>query len=245
MKVFSAFHNLRPFACADYIVPLQTGVKPNTVRLSAVGDNSGDNIAAKNLYYRELTGLYWIWKNVDAEVVGFCHYRRFFSPLMTPLNKPIIQVSKEEAQKILLADSAGTILQGDLAFADAIVAMRYVFNVSLEQQFFHHHGTEFWNLSLESLQNVYPEEGNAARTYFRQTNSFYGYNMVITKKQTLDTYCDWMFPVLEDVEKNLRRQGEGKFPQLFGHMGERLFCWWLYSRGVPVVERPVIFCPES
>ena len=43
------------------------------------GDDTGDNISAKNCYYGELTGVYWVWKNVrTTDYVGICHYRRYF-----------------------------------------------------------------------------------------------------------------------------------------------------------------------
>lgn len=45
--------------------------------------DTGDNIAWKNNTFAELTGQYWVWKNImpkinDESYLGFCHYRRFF-----------------------------------------------------------------------------------------------------------------------------------------------------------------------
>lgn len=58
-------------------VPLQVGTAINSL-LGYLRDDTGDNISALNGYYSELTGLYWIWKNVhNINYVGTCHYRRF------------------------------------------------------------------------------------------------------------------------------------------------------------------------
>ena len=44
-------------------VPLQVGTAIDSP-LGYLRDDTGDNISALNGYYSELTGLYWIWKNV-------------------------------------------------------------------------------------------------------------------------------------------------------------------------------------
>ena len=41
------------------------------------GDNTGDNISSKNKSYCELTGLYWLWKKHECDIMGICHYFRF------------------------------------------------------------------------------------------------------------------------------------------------------------------------
>ena len=63
-------------------LPLQVGeaLHPD-VDLGFACDNTGDNISDRNAYYSELTGLYWLWKNCDAEYKGLVHYRRHFATL--------------------------------------------------------------------------------------------------------------------------------------------------------------------
>ena len=59
-------------------LPLQVG-KALGENLGYLGDDTGDHISEKNIYYGELTGQYWVAKNdTDSDYLGLCHYRRFF-----------------------------------------------------------------------------------------------------------------------------------------------------------------------
>ena len=59
-------------------LPVQAG-RVLHAPLPYVGDDTGENISGKNPHCCELTCLlYWAWKNLDAEAVGLCHYRRYF-----------------------------------------------------------------------------------------------------------------------------------------------------------------------
>jgi hypothetical protein len=50
------------------------GYRPVT-SLEAYSDDTGDSISYKNSHFSELTGWYWIWKNIsDIDVIGLCHY---------------------------------------------------------------------------------------------------------------------------------------------------------------------------
>lgn len=35
--------------------------------------DDGDNILSKNLYFSELAGLYCMWKQSKADILGLCH----------------------------------------------------------------------------------------------------------------------------------------------------------------------------
>ena len=58
-------------------LPLHVGAEGKE-SFGFIGDNSGEQISAKNPTFCELTGLYWAWKNLDADYIGLAHYRRHF-----------------------------------------------------------------------------------------------------------------------------------------------------------------------
>ena len=59
-------------------LPLHVG-REGKQDLGYIGDNTGDNISSMNPYFCELTGIYWAWKNMHADYIGLCHYRRYFA----------------------------------------------------------------------------------------------------------------------------------------------------------------------
>ena len=63
---------------ADGFSVLQVGAA-NNGELGYLRDDSGENISKMNPYFCELTGMYWLWKNVKEDYVGICHYRRYFN----------------------------------------------------------------------------------------------------------------------------------------------------------------------
>ena len=63
----------------DYKYLFVGGYKEAEKNANYLYDDEGDNISNKNANYCELTGLYWMWKNVNDEFLGLAHYRRYFT----------------------------------------------------------------------------------------------------------------------------------------------------------------------
>ena len=62
----------------EYENPVPQGYKQLYVGNMFHFDYKEDNINKLNPYINETTGIYDIWKNHKDDIVGLCHYRRFF-----------------------------------------------------------------------------------------------------------------------------------------------------------------------
>ena len=78
IRIIVAAHKPYQMPKDDIYLPLHVGHagKPD---IGFQGDDTGENISTKNANYCELTGLYWAWKNLDADYIGLAHYRRYFA----------------------------------------------------------------------------------------------------------------------------------------------------------------------
>ncbi len=85
VKIVVATHKKYTMPTDSMYVPIHVGAEGkkdsngNKLDLGYIKDNTGNNISKKNASFCELTGLYWAWKNLDADFVGLVHYRRHFS----------------------------------------------------------------------------------------------------------------------------------------------------------------------
>ena len=78
IKIIVATHKEYQMPSDNIYLPLQVGAEGKK-DLGYQKDNTGDNISKKNPFFCELTGLYWAWKNLDADYIGLAHYRIHFA----------------------------------------------------------------------------------------------------------------------------------------------------------------------
>jgi len=65
--------NQKNLMCGSYVIP------QDQRNINFLYDDTGDNISNLNKYFGELSGLYWVWKNTQDELVGTNQYRIFWN----------------------------------------------------------------------------------------------------------------------------------------------------------------------
>ena len=68
VKIVVATHKKYAMPNDEMYLPLHVGATLHPdIDLGYQKDNVGENISQKNDSYSELTGLYWAWKDLDAD----------------------------------------------------------------------------------------------------------------------------------------------------------------------------------
>ena len=183
-------------------------------------DADGESISAKNSSYSELTAMYWLWKNVSADIKGLCHYRRFFSN-----NK---YVTSSEIDYVDGKDVSGNILHEDdvkalMADCDIILIRPWHPYPLTETE-----DLKIWcyekdiNALREVIYEYQPDYAEAYESVMSSKNISH-YNMFIAREKTFNDYSQWLFDVLAKVEE--RTNVESYDPQrkrLYGYLSEVL-----------------------
>lgn len=197
-----------------------------------VPDNTGDNISAKNPNYCELTGLYYMWKNEDYDVLGLAHYRRYF------INK---KKKGDKWDKILTTNNIKSIMK----HTDIVLPKKrnYFIETNYSQYVHAHHAIDL-DTTREIIAEKHPDYLNAYDKSMKKTSG-HRFNMFIMKKQYADEYCEWMFDILFELEKRLDISDYSvNDARVFGFVSERLIDVWINTKGYEYKELPVQFMEE-
>ena len=242
IKIIVAAH--KPYRMPDdpMYLPLHVGHVGKS-DLGWQGDDSGDNISHKNTNYCELTGLYWAWKNLDADVIGLAHYRRHFMGMHTGtfewiLNTFGLNTSANKWTHILTQAQVEIFLEQ----APGIVASkRNYFIESVASQYAHAHHREDLALVRTVIFELFPEYLPAFDELMLGTQ-VHLFNMFIMHRSYLDAYCTWLFNILFELENRLDISGYTQNDaRVFGFLGERLLDVWLNTSGIQYQECPIMF----
>ncbi len=190
-------------------------------------DNSGENISGKNATFCELTGLYWAWKNLQADYIGLAHYRRHFGG--KGKGKPMEQVLTGSEAQALLTGRDGILPK----------KRQYVIE-TLYSHYAHTCYVEPLDITGEILREKYPAYVPAFEGLKKRTGA-HMFNMLILRRDHLDAYCTWLFDILFELERRVdASQFDSFHARFFGRVSELLLDVWLEQNPLNTVEVPVV-----
>ncbi|OUN44615.1 DUF4422 domain-containing protein [Enorma massiliensis] len=172
------------------------------------------NISENNSTYCELTGLKWIWKKTQEDIVGLVHYRRFLASPLSPSNQPY-PLSEQEIRNIL---------EGH----DCIVAQKAFLhdgskNCSVAKHYRIHHSSTDLIKAKMVIGRYYPEYSDAFDKVMR--NEFLSpFNIIICNRQLFNAYAQWLFGVEHRLAQAIDPLADRPPYQqrVFGFLAERL-----------------------
>ena len=186
-------------------------------------DDEGENISLKNPEYCELTGIYWAWKNLEADYIGLAHYRRHFG---------------KSPDKLLDTDSAKKLLEK----CDVIVPK--IRNYYIENLYSHYVNTlhaDPLDKTFEIIKEKYPDYAPEMQKLHTR-KSAHMFNMFIMKKEYFDAYCEWLFDILGELETRVDSSQYDTFhARFYGRVSELLLDVWLNTNGIKSLDCPFVY----
>lgn len=220
---------------------ISLGVGSNNHNIGSMKtDDEGINISNKNKNYCELTGLYWMWKNVNSLYYGLMHYRRYLChtfPIFFGQYKPY---SSEKLVSILA--KYDVILPRRVNIAG--FSLRKMKHNCLDYyDFYKKCGLKQIDLdtTYEIMKEKFPEYADA---YFKAIHSkkIHYANVIVTRKEIFNDYCTFLFSVLDELEKRLDISTYDTNQQrVFGYVSELLVdTYFVYHKQFKIKELPLI-----
>lgn len=221
IKVIIAAH--KPYWVPDdpMYVPVQVGAAGKETIPGFQRDDEGDNISSKNPRYCELTALYWAWKNLDTDYVGLVHYRRHFA-------------GKGEKGILTCAEASQLVQKSPVL----LPKKRHYLIETVGSHYCHTFDGNHLDCTRQVLSRCDPQ---LVRYFDKHLDdrSAHIWNMMLMRRDVLDEWCSFLFPVLFEIESHLDFSNMTPFEErVIGRISERLLDPWLMQSANAYQEIP-------
>lgn len=228
-------------------VPVYCGAAFEKEKDSAIlGDDTGDQISDKKEYLSEFTVQYWVWKNVQIDYYGLCHYRRYLAfqvPHIIPREADglyrIPYLNKFFSEKLGLLDvetQMREIEKYDLLVNES-VAVRHMPNINGQQETVYDHwktagsmllDTNYIDYMLEIIQQRRPDVYDAACQYMFGGLTR-GYNCYIMRAELFNSLNEFQFCILDGLREYAEvHEISLSIKRTYGFIGEILYGIYIY-----------------
>lgn len=230
------------FSLAPFYKPILVGADHQTSekrKKFVYLDNVGTTISNKNPKYCELTAVYWAWKNAKSDIVGLCHYRRFF--LFN--TKRYFRIDR-----LPFCDSDFELFKSVNYFTDDllefinkggwIISPRKNLQTSIYNNYVSDSVCfkEDIDILIEIIVQKYPEYAKSIQEFFGAKRLNY-FNMFISSWDEFNEYSTWLFDILFAVEESISFEGKTKQQKrVLGFLAERLLALYIYHNNKRIKE---------
>ncbi len=233
-NIYVMTHKIAGMNFPKMYIPLLVG-SYNKDSKGILRDDTGDNISNKNENYCELTGLYWIWKNSDSDIIGLCHYRRFLSKNFLTNNSKYF-LNERDIDKIFEK-------------YNLILPKKFYYKNSVRDNIRIAPNKEDMRVLRKVIESLTPEYLDSFDQYLNRQYTYFC-NIMITKKEILDEYCEWLFKILYKTEEVLDPStylNDNYRKRMFGFLSERLLNIWIIKNKdkLKIREVPMVNLQES
>lgn len=227
---------------------------------NTIGDDTGDNISDKNRYYSECSALYWAWKNYDKlgnpDYIGLMHYRRHFifndeyyvNNIKDDWHRALCYknenfIDDNYIKNIGLTDE--NILKACTNY-DLVVTKDTKFDLiggyNLRENYektIPGSKVKDFDLLFDTMKKLYPEYVAAVDNNINGYKTSL-YQMFIMPKDLFFEYCEFLFSILFEIEKQLdfnEYTTNGK--RVLGYLAERVlsaFVWKKQADGLNIMK---------
>ena len=183
-----------------YLQEIQAGAALTEQALCDIRDNTGDNISDKNRDFSECSAIYWVWKNApEKEDTGLLHYRRH------------LDISEGELLRLM---EEGTDL------LNTIPCLMYPSNMYFfVSKFIYEYD---WLLMMKCIREQKPEYYLTARQ-FEKGHFYHANNIFIMRTEWFDKMCDFVFPVLLEIDRHYTERNFEREDRYAGYPVEALY----------------------
>ena len=238
-------------------IPVEAGASTRNMHLTDfLRDDDGENISDLNYTFSELSVQYWAWKNLDLEIYGACHYRRYFylgdnkyttndhgqieEGKLSEITYHKFRIDDEELIRLTM-EKYDIVVPLSWDVRKAPTPKGYQNNVKdhmLAYELF----TESDIRCLTGITKEYVPEWSGYLDKYLTGYEYIGYNCFIMKKKNFAELCEKEFKILLKFAQKNRHIGIED--RLCGYLGEVLFSAFIMSckdGGLKVLHAPLVF----
>ena len=218
IEIFVATHKKQNLILPNYCKYIQVNTENQGKWAGYIHDNDGnDNISKKNESYCELTALYALWKNSNANIKGLFHYRRCFLSIK---NEGHTRIKKDEICRNIISEDRILEL---LSKSDVILEIKsapFPLTVFEDLQKFVYIN-DIW-VMIHTIENKYPEYTESLWNVLN-SNAISYCNMFISESTFVDEYCTWLFDILGKIERRVYIDDyDTNHKRIYGYLSEIL-----------------------